>query len=90
MKLLADLGCQVAESSPDFYTVQALWELRYPSQLQVQQGLWYLNGILLFIFLYLCVTLISFFHQPRESIKVAQPLSTAAEHSRDKVTQVCG
>ena len=69
VKLLADLGCQVAESSPDFYTVQALWELRYPSQLQVQQGLWYLNGILLFIFLYLCVTLISFFINPENPSK---------------------
>ena len=69
VKLLADLGCQVAESSPDFYTVQALWDLRYPSQLQVQQGLWYLNGILLFIFLYLCVTLISFFINPENPSK---------------------
>ena len=27
-KLPADLGCQVAESSPNFYTVQALWNYK--------------------------------------------------------------
>lgn len=93
MKLPADLGRQAAESSPDFYTVQLLWELQaILHNSRVHQGLWSLNGILLFIFLYLYlhVTLISFFHQPREYIRVAQPLCTAAEHSDDTVTQACG